>query len=264
MTKNYLLHSLRHEVDQPVRSFLQTKKEEIYLDDYLGAEVQITHTGRKFCISCGKYIKKTYASGYCYPCFTTTANNDICFVRPERCHFEQGTCREPSFGESYCMQPHLVYLALTSGIKVGITRKGQEMNRWLSQGAISAVPILEVPTRKLAGMVEHHLSESFADKTNWRKMLKNEGNDLNLLWERERAFAHIPEWAKKYQLLDEKPRHFHYTGQVSTDKIVSHNLTKAPIITGTILGTKGQYLILDSGVLQVRSHAGYEISWQIA
>lgn len=259
----YLLQSLRHEVANPIRSYLQTKKEEFCLEDYLGAEIKITYTGRKFCIDCGKYIRKTYGGGYCYPCFSTKATTDLCFVRPERCHFAQGTCREPDFGESYCMQPHIVYLSLTSGVKVGITRKGQQINRWLSQGAVSAIPLLEVPTRKLAGTIEHHLVQCFSDKTNWRKMLKNEGNDLDLRWERQRAIAQLPDWAHPYIIQEETIYDFTYSGLVSTEKVRSHKLEKEPVLNGKLLGAKGEYLIFDNGVLQVRSHAGFEIYWQV-
>ncbi|WP_153944945.1 DUF2797 domain-containing protein, partial [Acinetobacter baumannii] len=70
----------------------------------------------------------------------------------------------------HCMIPHYVYLALSSGVKVGLTRKNNEKKRWVDQGAVRAIPIAEVPTRKMAGELEVYLTQYVADKTDWRKM----------------------------------------------------------------------------------------------
>jgi hypothetical protein len=41
--------------------------------------------------------------------------------------------------------------------------------------------------------------------------------------------------------------------------VVSHNFDKQPLVEGVLQGVKGQYLILDSGVINLRKFTGYEI-----
>jgi hypothetical protein len=65
-------------------------------------------------------------------------------MKPETCHYHLGTCREPDWAQNHCFRPHIVYLANSSGVKVGITRKTQIPTRWLDQGASQALPIFEV------------------------------------------------------------------------------------------------------------------------
>ena len=43
------------------------------------------------------------------------------------------------------------------------------------------------------------------------------------------------------------------------EKIISLNFDKTPIVEGTLLGIKGQYLILDVGVINIRRSTGYNI-----
>jgi hypothetical protein len=64
------------------------------------------------------------------------------------------------------LQPHIVYL-----VKRGKSRgdsKTQVPTRWIDQGAIEAVSIVEVPNRYLAGITEVALNY-YADKTNGEK-----------------------------------------------------------------------------------------------
>ena len=42
-------------------------------------------------------------------------------------------------------------------------------------------------------------------------------------------------------------------------KITSLGFDKNPKIEGTLLGIKGQYLIFDTGVINMRKHQGYKI-----
>jgi hypothetical protein len=44
------------------------------------------------------------------------------------------------------------------------------------------------------------------------------------------------------------------------EKIKSHNFDKAPVVEGTLMGIKGQYLMFDTGVLNIRKFTSYEVS----
>ncbi|MGO0063145.1 DUF2797 domain-containing protein [Brevibacillus fluminis] len=265
MEKNGLLRGLVHTYhgkDQPVDYYLHLDDEKIPLNDLLGSDISITYLGQKNCISCGRKTNKTFNSGYCYPCFTNLAENDLCIVKPHECHFDNGTCRDESFGETYCMIPHYVYLALSSDVKVGLTRKHNQLKRWVDQGAIRAIPIAELPTRRMAGELEFHLSQYLPDKTNWRKMLKGDVTDKDLLSIRDEVYQHFPEQFKPFQLNENEWVDITYPILETLDKINSMSLDKTETIQGKLLGAKAQYLILSTGVFQTRKHAGYQVAFR--
>ncbi|MBL4581514.1 MAG: DUF2797 domain-containing protein, partial [Gammaproteobacteria bacterium] len=208
--------------------------------------------------------------GYCYPCFKKLAQCDMCIVKPETCHFDQGTCRDPNWGERFCLQDHIVYLANSSGLKVGITRGTQVPTRWIDQGATQALAIIRVRTRLQSGAVEVMFKQFVADKTNWRDMLKGEATPLDMHAEAERLIGKCQSDLKE---LEDKFGFFAISvlngvDVVSIDypvvsypeKVTSLNFDKTPIVEGTLLGIKGQYLILDSGVINMRRFAGYEVA----
>ncbi|WP_139490558.1 DUF2797 domain-containing protein [Brevibacillus dissolubilis] len=253
-----LVHTY-HGKDTPVDYYIQVGEDRMPLNEWLGQELTITYMGEKNCIACGRKTNKTFNSGYCYPCFTKLPENDLCIVKPHECHFDQGTCRDESFGETYCMIPHYVYLALSSDVKVGLTRKNNQLKRWVDQGAIRAIPIAELPTRRMAGELEVHLSQFMPDKTNWRKMLKGDVKEADLIALREEAYGHFPEEFKPYQLREDEWVDITYPVLETLEKINSMSLDKLDTITGKLLGAKGQYLIMDKGVFQVRKHAGYQV-----
>ena len=249
-------------------------RSEINLPFRLGEEIEIEATGNIHCVSCGVKTPKSYSQGHCFKCFKTKAACDMCIMKPETCHYHLGTCREDSFAHEVCFQPHIVYLANSSALKVGITRLGQMPTRWLDQGATQALPIMQVGSRRLSGQLEIMFGSQVADKTDWRKLLKGEAEPLNLIEIRERL---IEEFAPKIQsirdefsqnlefnetiepLENELPREFVYPVDQYPEKIKSHNLDKTPIIRGKLHGIKGQYLILDTGVINIRKYTGYEI-----
>lgn len=190
-------------------------------------------------------------------------------MKPETCHFFQGTCREPEWGETHCFQPHIVYLANSSGLKVGITRKTQMPTRWMDQGAVQALPILEVDTRQQSGFVEMLFKEQVSDRTNWRAMLKGEVEALDLIAERDRLLETLDGGLNQLRdqhgndairELDETPYTFDYPVETFPRKVISHNFDKQPLVEGVLQGIKGQYLILDSGVINLRKFTGYEIT----
>ncbi|GAA5191858.1 DUF2797 domain-containing protein [Ferrimonas gelatinilytica] len=238
------------------------------LNERIGQPLTLHYSGKIYCDACGRKTSKSYSQGHCFPCMKKLARCDMCIMKPETCHFAAGTCREPEWGERNCMIPHYVYLANTSGLKVGITRHSQVPTRWLDQGATQALPILRVATRQLSGLVEVALAQLVADKTNWRAMLKGSGEPLVLKAEAARLLPLIEQTLKDLgqshgvdaiEHLDEAVVTINYPVDQYPGKIASHNFDKQPEVSGVLQGIKGQYLIFDTGVINIRKFTGYEI-----
>ena len=243
---------------------------EVPVNPMLGQTVRLEYLGAIHCSHCGKRTKTSFSQGYCYPCMTRLAQCDVCIMSPERCHYDAGTCREPSWGEQFCMTDHVVYLANSSGVKVGITRASQLPTRWLDQGASQALPILRVATRQQSGLVEDLLRSQVADRTNWRALLKGDAEAVDLVAVRDQLFASCAEGLLGLQerfgvqaiqpLHDGQPIDIRYPVQAYPSKIVSFNLDKNPVAEGTLLGIKGQYLIFDTGVINIRKYTAYQLA----
>ena len=250
----------QHEI--PVRYGLQLSTVHFDLTSMVGKLIRLSYSGTILCQNCGKKTKKSYAEGHCYPCTMKLASCDLCILRPETCHYDKGTCREPAWGEENCFKSHVIYLANSSGLKVGITRKTQVPTRWMDQGASEALPISEVKNRFLSGPIEVLFKKHISDKTDWRKMLKGDPESIDLIATRDRLLKEVAEDLKlfEYTLLDEPVVKFKYPIEKYPEKVTSFNLDKTPEVTGRLIGIKGQYLILDTGVLNVRSHSGYEVT----
>lgn len=255
-----MILGLKHQYEHPVQYAVDMKDENIELNPMIGETIRFSFTGKIQCIACGRVIKKTYNNGYCYPCFINLAENDLCIVKPHECHFHLGTCRDPQFGERHCMIPHYVYLAQSSDVKVGITRKNNELKRWIDQGAVRAVPIAEVPTRKIAGELEFALSQNLPDKTNWRKMLKGDFEPVDLIQIRDEVFTMFPDQFEEYKIHVEQVTEIHYPIIASITKLQSFTFDKEPIIEGKLIGIKGQYVLLENGVINMKKHAGYHVN----
>ncbi|PSJ41401.1 DUF2797 domain-containing protein [Zobellella endophytica] len=254
---------------EPVAYQLALGEHRVALNALLGQPLTLGYTGNIYCDACGRKTSKSFAQGHCFPCMKKLARCDMCVMKPETCHYFEGTCREPEWGDSHCMVPHIVYLANTSGLKVGITRHSQVPTRWIDQGATQALPILRVATRQISGLVEVALAELVADKTNWRAMLKGDEIPLDLKAEAARLLPEIQTrladltlkyGAEAITLLDEPVVGLNYPVLEYPKKIASHNFDKNPVVSGTLLGIKGQYLIFDSGVINLRKFTGYEVS----
>jgi hypothetical protein len=232
------------------------------LTSLVGKELKLSYSGKITCSNCGKKIKKSYAEGVCFPCTMKLASCDLCILKPETCHYDKGTCREPKWGEENCFRPHIIYLANSSGLKVGITRKTNVPYRWMDQGASEALPIMEVENRFISGQIEVLFKKHIADKTDWRKMLKGEPESLNLVDWKERLIGELRDDLQYFEftLLDEPVLKINYPVEKYPEKVSSFNLDKTPEVQGRLIGIKGQYLMFDTGVLNVRSHSGYEIT----
>ncbi|MDX1456037.1 MAG: DUF2797 domain-containing protein [Marinobacter sp.] len=260
------------EPGQPIDYTLKVGDTRLPLNDLIGHPIQIDFDGIIRCIHCDRKTKKSFGQGYCFPCFRKLAACDSCIVSPEKCHYHEGTCREPEWGETHCMTEHVVYLANSSGLKVGITRASQIPTRWIDQGAVEALPMARVATRQLAGFVEVICKEHVADRTNWRAMLKGDVPELDLSSERDQLLDTIrPELDKlraehgpdAIREVDESGLSLSYPVQVWPDKVKSHNLDKTPSVTGVLQGIKGQYLMLDTGVINIRKFTAYEVRFQV-
>ncbi|MCL6547865.1 MAG: DUF2797 domain-containing protein [Alicyclobacillus sp.] len=257
------LRELSHRVDEPVQYSLVTDGGAEPLNRWLGHRVRIEFSGEKACIHCGRRVKKLYQSGYCFPCVTTLAECDLCIVKPNECHFHLGTCRDEGFAAEHCMIPHYVYLAWSSGVKVGLTRKGRQFTRWVDQGATAAILVAELPTRKRAGELEAVIAEFLPDKTDWRKMLAYEEDEAlpaDLRGVKREVTERLPDDFRSHVLGDDTVYRFFYPRLPEFSiRTTSLNLDREPVVEGVLSGVKGQYLLFDHGVFHVKRHSGYRV-----
>ena len=229
------------------------------LNDRLGEALRLEYTGRRVCVACGRLVPKVYANGYCYPCFSTLPECDLCMVRPELCHFAQGTCRDANWGLAHCFQSHTVYLARTSGLKVGITRSKNLPTRWIDQGAVEALPLATVRNRRDSGLVEVRVARDMADRTDWRRMLRGPVEAIPFAPWVTMAREAIEELGLDVEWPHADVLAFTYPLLAVPTKVTARRLERIGHIEGALQGIKGQYLIFPHGVLNVRSHSGYEV-----
>ncbi len=263
----------RLELDRlkPVQYALPLGEQLVDLNPLIGKSIKLTHTGNILCVHCNRSVKKSFNQGYCYPCFTSLAQCDMCIMKPETCHYEAGTCREPSWGEAFCFQPHVVYLANSSGIKVGITRQTQVPTRWIDQGAVQALPIFKVRSRHISGLIEVAIAKHVSDKTSWQQMLKSKAEPVDLIAKRDELVAvcdtELAQISQRFGeqaiefLTDEPVVDIHFPVDSYPSKVKSFNLDKNAEVSGVLQGIKGQYLLLDTGVINIRKYAGYEVAF---
>lgn len=275
MTTTYsgMLRKMRTAADEDntVRYTLPIGDEFLDINSLIGKEVTVTFSGDINCVHCNRKTKKSFNQGYCYPCLISLAQCDSCIIKPEKCHYHEGTCREPEWGEEHCFSDHFVYLANTGTVKVGITRMVTDgvSTRWMDQGATQATVMLRVPDRLTSGQVETLCKDHIADKTNWRTMLKGKPEEVDLeqvkteLMEKiENDLAALKQ-EKGLQAVSEvsTPIHdIHYPVEDYPVKIKSLNLDKTPSFSGVLTGIKGQYWMLDGDrVINIRKFAGYNV-----
>lgn len=273
------LHKMQTHAQDTVQYSLVLKNTDVTqnipsLNKFIGQELTLHYTGVINCIACQRKISKTYQQGYCFPCAQTLASCDMCILKPETCHYAQGTCREPTWGLNNCFIPHIVYLANSSGLKVGITKESNLPTRWLDQGATQALPIMRVKSRLQAGLLEVAFAQHIADKTNWRKMLQGVSAEQKLAATRDMLFATIVDEIQKIasqfkfgdieMLTNEPVQTFNYPVIQYPEKIKSLCFDKTPTLEARLHGIKGQYLIFDSGVINLRKYTGYQISLDLS
>jgi hypothetical protein len=252
----------------PVDYRLPIGGEQLVMNAYLGGALTLQYSGAIHCVSCGTKTKKSFSQGYCYRCMTRLAQCDMCILKPETCHYHLGTCREPEWGEQNCMIPHYVYLANSSGLKVGITRTTQVPTRWIDQGATQALPILKVQTRQQSGLLEVALRQFVSDRTHWQAMLKGRAAAIDLEAQRDQLLPQIQDaidavneqfGAEVVETIAAPVVEIDYPVLTYPDKVRSFNLDKNPQAGGILQGIKGQYLIFDAGVINLRKYTGYHL-----
>ena len=264
------LRKMKTELAEQVQYHLPLGETELPMNGLLGQQLRLSYTGQINCIACDRKTNKSFSQGYCYPCFKRLAQCDSCIVSPEKCHYAAGTCREPEWGETHCMIEHIVYLANTSGLKVGITRHSQVPTRWMDQGATQAQPIFSVSSRLQSGLVETLFKDHVADKTSWQAMLKGDAEPQDLEAQRQRLMSECAAAVSQLQeehglqaiteLAGAETTEIRYPVLEHPHKVKSFNLDKSPDIEGTLMGIKGQYLIFDTGVINMRKYGGYHLN----
>lgn len=268
------LRKMRVELTDTVRYTLFPDQASLCLNDCLGQRLSLSFTGVIRCVECERTTKKSFNQGYCYPCFRKLAACDSCIMSPEKCHLAEGTCREPLWAETHCQVPHVVYLSNTSSVKVGITRSTQIPTRWIDQGATQAKPIARVQTRYHSGLLEVLFASEVGDRTAWQTMLKGNGEPQDLESVRQRIVSQcangiadltLQHGAAAFELIEDAPETLiNYPVLSWPEKVKAHNFDKAPLVEGTLMGIKGQYLMLDTGVLNIRKFGGYEVEIKVA
>lgn len=260
MTYEGVLTKMQTEFSNPIQYYLVFENSFLNLNQLLDKSIEINFVGYQ-CLNCGKK-KKIFRQGFCYDCFMTSASAGDWIMKPElsTAHLDIED-RDLDYEKRVQLQPHIVYLALSSEIKVGVTRKTQVPTRWIDQGAVQAISIVEVPNRYLAGITEVALKNHYADKTNWQKMLKNEVPTVDLIKERLKLEYLIPTEAQDYFYTTKDELYdIHFPVLEYPKKVSSLNLDKSPNFSGKLMGIKGQYLIFQDGtVFNIRTFEGYEV-----
>jgi len=266
------VRKMKTRLADPVEYQMVFGEQKVPMNTYLGKQLQLDFQGVINCIHCDRKTNKSFSQGYCYPCFKRLAQCDMCIMSPEKCHYAAGTCREPEWGEAHCMIDHTVYLANTSGLKVGITRDFP--TRWMDQGASQAQPIFRVSNRLQSGLVETVFKNHIADKTNWQAMLKGSAEPRDLEQARLELMAECAAEIESLQqqhgiqsivvLEGAEQISINYPVLEYPTKVKSLNLDKTPSVGGTLMGIKGQYLIFDTGVINIRKYGGYSLSLSLA
>ncbi len=258
-----VLRKMVTELDQPIQYYLVFDSDFLNVNQVLEKQIQIKFLKYQ-CLNCGE-DRPIFRQGFCQSCFFETPAAGEWIMRPElsKAHLDKEE-RDLEFEKKIQLQPHIVYLANSSNIKVGVTRKSQIPTRWIDQGAHEAIEILEAPNRYLAGITEVALKDHLSDKTNWRKMLTNTVIDQDLAEWRDKLKEFVPEEAADYYLSNREEVALHFPVKRYPEKVKSLNLEKNPEFSGVLMGIKGQYLIFaDDTVFNVRGNEGYYVNLQI-
>ena len=259
-----VLQKMDTELLEQVQYYMLFNNDVLNVNQLIDNQLSISFEGFQ-CMSCGKN-KSIYRQGFCQSCFFETPLAGDWILHPEKSTAHLGIAdRDLAYEQRVQLQPHIVYLSLSSNVKVGVTRKTQVPTRWIDQGAVKAIPILEVPNRYLAGVAEVALKEHVADKTNWRNMLKNEVLEEDLVAVREMLSVYLPDEVQPYYLANQSETPIEYPVLQYPTKIKSLNLSKVSEYTGRLKGVKGQYLIFeDSTVFNVRNHEGFVVNLNVS
>jgi len=243
----------------PVTYHLPVGDDYIPISNYIGKYISLEFRGDIFCIGCGRKTSKSFAQGYCYPCMLSSPETSECILRPELCQAHRGVARDMSWARNHCLTEHVVYLSITSGLKVGVTRASQIPTRWIDQGARSAIRLAETPNRYEAGLIEVALKQSVSDRTIWQRMLKDQyPADIDLKAEKRRLISLLPPKQKSFASKDDEITDIEYPVEEYPKKVKGTTFDRENEIFGVLWGIRGQYLMFDDcRVLNIRRHNGY-------
>ena len=255
------IRKMRTEMATPVNYFLPIGGIELTMNNIIGKKISMKFDGQINCISCGKQTKTSFGQGFCYNCLQTAPEASESVLRPELSKAHLGISRDMEWAEKHDLIDHIVYLAVSNDVKVGVTRIHQIPTRWIDQGASSAIKLATTPNRHIAGIIEVFLKKHFTDKTNWRTMLKNEiAHNINLFEEKQKVHDLLPGELRKYFEPNNEVTEIEYPAISFPQNIKSIGFDKTSKIEGILTGIKGQYLIFqDDSVLNIRKHNGYFI-----
>lgn len=259
-----VLRKMQTEIGSPIQYYMLFESDFLNVNQVLDKNVKINFIKHQ-CLNCGN-DRPIYRQGFCRTCFFEIPSAGDWIMRPElsKAHLDQED-RDLAYEKKVQLQPHIVYLANSSNVKVGVTRKGQIPTRWIDQGAHEAIEIVEVPNRYLAGITEVALKDHVGDKTNWRTMLTNTVVDENLQEWRDKLKQYLPDEALPYFLATNSETELEFPVLKYPTKVKSLNLSKTPTFEGKLKGIKGQYLIFeDNTVFNVRGSEGYYVGLTIS
>jgi len=265
MRYNGTLLKMETKLANPIEYELPIGDEFVYMNHLIGKYIAFKWLKEIYCVVCGRKTNKSFAQGFCYPCFLNAPETSECIFRPELCQAQDGIARDMEWAENHCLQEHYVYLAISSGVKVGVTRSGQIPTRWIDQVAWQAIKLAKTPNRYIAGLIEVALKEHISDRANWQRMLKNqliEGVDLTAT--KKEMIAHLSSEPQNYISEENDITKINYPVNEYPEKVKSLSFDKLEEITGRLWGVKGQYLIFDDGtVLNMRKHTGYMVELEV-
>ena len=258
-----LLEKMKVVHESPIQYTLHLDQA-ITMNELLGQHIRMEWTGKIVCSNCGKTTKNSFGQGFCYPCFMSAPQAAPCIINPELCRAHLGEGRDVEWEEKHHNQPHVVYLAASDSVKVGVTRADQQMTRWMDQGAYQTIVLAETPNRYTAGLIEVALKSVLTDKTNWQRMLKNELNlAIDLVEEKGMVEDVLPFDLRDFISGDDSIFTFEYPVLTYPKKVKSVGFDKTSIVEGKLAGIKGQYLIFDDErVINLRKHTSYEINFE--
>ena len=250
---------MRTELASPVKYSLPVGDELVEMNPLIGKEISMHFTGQINCVSCGKVTKRSFSQGFCYNCLQTAPEASESVLRPELSKSHFGIARDMEWAKKHDLIEHIVYFAVASELKIGVTRNHQIPTRWIDQGASFAIEIARTPNRHIAGVIEVFLKKHFTDRTNWQAMLKNEvAENINLTEEKQKVRQLLPLELQKYLTETDEVTSIEYPVSEFPQKVKSIGFDKTPDIKGILKGIKGQYLIFENNsVLNVRKHNGY-------
>jgi len=259
--ENYkgVLQKMQVKLEEPVNYKLNVGEQQVEMNSLVGKTIRLDWTGDIFCLKCGEKTIKSFSQGFCYPCFKDAPEAAPCVLRPELCEAHLGIARDMEWAEKNCLAPHYVYLAISSNLKVGVTRHSQVPTRWIDQGASRAIKFAKTPNRHLAGLIEIDLKQYMSDKTSWQKMLKNEVDETtDILAQKKQAASLLRADLVQYISEEDEITEISYPANEFPTKIKSVNLDKEKSVEGKLIAIKGQYLLFEGDkVINIRKYGGY-------